>query len=223
MNAARESGDPTLSGMPMGMLGRIMAMKDPDSQQAQAYMLESAALMEQSGDRWIAAMSLLGMAMNATALRDFDEARSRFASIRPLFEELGDRHRQNMVRSELAHIDRLEGNLQAAEAAYRETIVAWKRLGHRAAIAHQLESFAYIAQRREDGARAARLYGAAEALREAIGIPMTEPEKVEYAAEVARLRLGMDEKVFSAAWAEGRGRTMEEAISYAVSNTLPIS
>ena len=223
MEAASESADPTVGGMPMGMLGQIMARKDPASKQAQTYILEGASLMARSGDRWIAAMSLLGMAMSATARRDFDEARSRFADIRPLFQELGDRHRLNMVSSEIAHIDRHEGNLDAAEAAYRETIVAWKRLGHRAAIAHQLESFAFIAQHREDGPRAARLYGAAEALRDAIGIPMTEAEQDEYQAEVARLRQGMDDGAFTSAWAEGRGLTLEQAIVYAVSNTLPRS
>ncbi len=218
--AARESGDPTVGGMSMGMLGQILSLKDPQSTQAQQYIAEGSDLMTRTGDRWMAAMALLGMAMNAAARRKFDEARSRFASIRPLFQELGDRHRLNMVSSEIAHIDRHEGNLDAAEAAYRETIVAWKRLGHRAAIAHQLESFAFIAQRREDGGRAARLYGAAEALRDAIGIPMTEAEKAEYQAEVARLRLGMDEGAFASAWAEGRGLTLEQAIAYGVTNTL---
>jgi hypothetical protein len=96
---------------------------------------------------------------------DLEDAR-RFAALIPLFQELGDRHRVNMVKSELAHIERHEGHLDNAESAYRETILQWKRLGHRAAVAHQLESFAFIAHRREDRLRAARLYGAAESLRE---------------------------------------------------------
>ena len=105
-------------------------------------------------------MAQLGMAMSATARGRFDEARTRFASMRPLFQELGDRHRLNMVRSELAHIDRHEGKLEAAEAAYRETILLeapWASRRHRASARSRSP---YIAQRREDGLRAARLYGA---------------------------------------------------------------
>jgi hypothetical protein len=214
--AARASGDMTLAGMPMSMLGQSIASRNPTSPEAQAYMTEGSALMAESGDRWVAAMSQLGMAMGAKARGDHNEARLRFSSIGPLFQELGDRHRLNMVRSELAHLDRYEGNLDKAEAAYRETILQWRRLGHRAAIAHQLESFAFIALRREDGQRAARLYGASEALREVIGIAMTPSEKIEYDAEIARLRAGMDEGLLAAAWSEGRAMTLEQAIACAM-------
>ena len=216
LDAARASGDKTLAGMPLAMLGRALANREPGSSAAQAYMTEGAALMAESGDRWISTMSLLGMAMNAKFRGEFADARLRFAAMEPLFQELGDRHRLNMVRSELAHIDRYEGRLDKAEAAYRETILGWKRLGHRAAIAHQLESFAFIAQAREDGQRAARLYAAAEALRESVGIPMTPSEKVEYDAEIARLRAGMDEKAFAAAWSEGGALSLEQAVAFAL-------
>jgi hypothetical protein len=152
-------------------------------------------------------MAQLGMAMSAKVRGDHTDARRRFSSMGPLFQELGDRHRLNMIRSELAHIDRYEGQLDRAEAAYRETILQWKRLGHRAAVAHQLESFASIAQAREDRLKAARLYGAAEALRERIGIAMTPIERSEYDAEVARLKAGIDDKDFATAWKDGRAMT----------------
>ena len=46
------------------------------------------------------------MAMGAKFRGNYPEARERFAAAGPLFTELGDSHRMNMVRSELAHIDR---------------------------------------------------------------------------------------------------------------------
>jgi tetratricopeptide (TPR) repeat protein len=219
--AAEQAGDRSLAGMPMVLRGQILSLKDPPSSAVQALMVEGAALMAESGDRWLTAMAQLGMAMNAVARGSLDEARTRFASIRPLFQELGDRHRLNMTRSEIAHIDRHEGNLDAAEAAYRETIKMWKQLGHRAAIAHQLESFAAIAQRLQDPMRAARLYGAAEALREVIDIPMTQAEKVEYDADVADLGRSLDEQTLASAWEQGRRLSMDQAVTYAVSNSLP--
>jgi tetratricopeptide (TPR) repeat protein len=218
LEAARASGIKALGGMPTSMLGQIMAMQEPDSQTAQDLMAEGAKLMAESGDRWISAMAQLGMAMSARVRGDHADARRRFASMGPLFQELGDRHRLNMIRSELAHIDRYEGRLDKAEAAYRETILQWKRLGHRAAVAHQLESFAILAQAREDGLRAARLYGAAEALRERIGISMTPIEKSEYDVHVARLNEGMDAKDFAEAWADGRAMTLEQAVAFALEN-----
>jgi hypothetical protein len=121
-----------------------------------------------------------------------------------------------MVRSELAHLERYEGHYQQAEAMYRETIKEWQRIGHRAAVAHQLECLAAIAKINEDGPRAARLFGAAEALRDRINIRMTVQERREYDHNVADLRSGMDEEVFASNWAEGRAMSMDQAIRLAV-------
>ena len=161
-------------------------------------------------------MSQLGMAMSAKVRGDHEDARRRFSSMGPLFQELGDRHRLNMIRSELAHIDRSEGRFESAESAYRDTILQWKRLGHRAAVAHQLESFAFIAHARQDSGRAARLYGAAEALRERIGIAMTPIEQSEYDGEIARLREGVDAKALAEAWKDGRAMILEQAVAFAL-------
>jgi hypothetical protein len=127
-----------------------------------------------------------------------------------------DNHRVTMVQSELGHMDRYEGNLDEAEQAYRETILEWQKIGHRAAVANQLESLAFIAITHEEGERAARLLGAAEALREKINIEMSHFERIEYTQQVTDLRNGMDEKAFSNLWSEGRAMTMEQAIQFAL-------
>jgi hypothetical protein len=146
----------------------------------------------------------------------FEEARADLAICLPIFRDMGDRHRVNMVQSELAHIDRAEGHYEIATQMYQETIVVWQRLGHRAAIAHQLECLAFIAKVHENTERAAILFGAAETLREQINIQMTVMERAEYDREVADLQAGMDEKDFSMAWAKGHVMSMEEAIVFAL-------
>lgn len=119
-----------------------------------------------------------------------------------------------MVRSELAHLERRQGHIALAKPLYRETILEWQNLGHRAAIAHELECFAMVAKVQEEEQRAARLFGAAEVLREKINTPMTPFERVEYDLEVNDLRHNMDEATFAKAWAEGRAFTMEQAIVF---------
>jgi hypothetical protein len=161
-------------------------------------------------------MAMLSMGMMEKFQGNFGEARLRFAACEPLFRDQGDWHRMNMVKSELAHIERYEGHSQKAEEMYRETLPEWKRIGHRAAIAHQLECFAFIAKSQEQGQRAARLFGAAEALREKINIPMNSKERIEYDKEIASLRAGMDEKSYTSNWAEGRAMSMDQAIEFAL-------
>jgi predicted ATPase/class 3 adenylate cyclase len=214
--AARESGDAFATALPMSLYGQAIALTQGDYKTAEKYVEDGFALLKQSGNRWGATMAMLSMGMMEKFRGNYHEARLRFAACEPLFRDLGDRHRINMVRSELAHIERYEGHYQKAEEMYRETLPEWKRIGHRAAIAHQLECFALLAKSKEQGQRAARLYGAAETLREKIDIPMTPQERIEYEKELANLRTGMDEKTYKSSWVEGQAMSMDDAIAFAL-------
>jgi hypothetical protein len=165
---------------------------------------------------WTSLMLYFGIARGAMFRGDYAVARERFAYCLPLFQQMKDEHRANMIHSELAHMDRYEGKLEKAEAAYRESILVWQRLGHRAAVAHQLECFAFLAKAHEEPERAARLFGSAEILRERINIHMNPQERLEYEREVADLRLNLPDAVFRQLWAEGRSLSMEDAIVLAL-------
>ncbi len=216
MQAAAESGDPFAMGLPMAMYAQAEAFLTGDFDKAWADMERGAALLKRGGDDWAATMAQLSAAMIAKYRADYMHARERFMALEPLFSALGDQHRINMVRSELAHIERYEGHYAQAEAMYRETIKEWQRIGHRAAVAHQLECLAALAMQAQQLERASRLFGAAERLRELIGIQMTPLEQQEYARTIAELRSSLDAAAFTAAWAEGRKLNMDEAVRYAL-------
>jgi len=212
MSIVDESNDPFAIGMAYGMLGSRMIMAGNDSEEAQAYTAKALAALKGNENRFGHAMVLFAMAMGARFNGRFDEARAQFTPLLPVFRDMGDYHRSNMIRSEIAHIERLEGDHEKAAVMYRETILEWKRLGHRAAVANQLECFAFIAKAHEQPERATKLFGAAELLRELINIDMSQMERVEYEREVSSLKANMDEKVFAVLWSEGRTMTMEQAI-----------
>jgi hypothetical protein len=48
----------------------------------------------------------------------------------------------DMIQSELGHMERYDGNIDRAEQVYHETILIWQKFGHRAAVANQLECLA---------------------------------------------------------------------------------
>ena len=216
ITATRASNDKYATAVPMVFYGQALALSTGDYKIAHNYINEGVKLLLENGNRWEAAMAMLSMGMMERFRGNYGEARLRFAACEPLFHDLGDRHRVNMIKSELAHIERYEGHFEKAEEMYRETLPEWKRIGHRAAIAHQLECFGSLAKVQGQRSRAARLLGAAEALREKINIPMTSQELIEYAKEIADLRAGMDENSFTANWSEGRGMSMDQAISLAL-------
>ena len=91
----------------------------------------------------------------------------------------------------------------------------WQDWGHRAAVAHQLECFGFIAQALEDIPRAARLFGAAESIRGSINSLRTPSEQEDF--EEARSQLQKKLKAdFEKNWEEGSSLTLEQAIEFAL-------
>jgi tetratricopeptide (TPR) repeat protein len=223
MAAAEESGDKFAIGLPLALFAQAIAVTTGDPQAARAAIEQGRELLMESGDDWGTTMSLMGSALLAKTTGDYALARGQFNTIEPIFRDLGDQHRINMVKSELAHIERFEGHYEQAEAMYRETIREWQRIGHRAAVAHQLECFAFLSHAHGQAERAASLYGAAEALRDKIGIPMTQMERDDYDRQVAALQASMDPEAFARAWAGGRGMSMDQAVRFAVLDGISIS
>jgi predicted ATPase/class 3 adenylate cyclase len=145
-----------------------------------------------------------------------DEARRAFLEALTRFGEIDDRRFQLVARSDLAHALRRAGNEAEAETEYRATMHEWQHLGNRGAVANQLENIGFLARARGDAARAARLLGAAEALREAAGATMLSIERAEYDAELVRLRTALAPATLAEAWAQGRSLTMDEAVALAL-------
>jgi tetratricopeptide (TPR) repeat protein len=216
LSIARESDDPFALAMSYGMIGLHMLLSTAETSKGNEYIEKGLALLKNTPNHFWQTMLLFGLGMTARFQGRFDEARERFTPLLAVFRDMGDQHRTNMIHSECAHMERLEGHHEKAIAMYRETILEWQRLGHRAAVANQLECLAFIAKAHEQPERAIKLLGAAESLREIIKIPMSEVEQIEYDREVADLKENLAEKAFTSLWADGRSMTMDGAIELAL-------
>ena len=82
-------------------------------------------------------------------------------------------------------------------------------------ISEILECLATLADEAGSHREAARLFGAAAAIRERMGAVRFKVYDAGYEASVAALRDAMGEKDFDSAWAEGAALSTEEAIAYA--------
>ena len=67
----------------------------------------------------------------------------------------------------------------------------------------------------------ARLCGAAEALRAAIGAPLPPIDRAEYDRVVDAARATLREAAFAGALASGRALTPEQAVAYALDGAAP--
>ena len=179
---------------------------------------ETLRLARVSGNPWSLTLALTNIGRRKMASGQWVEAAQFLNESASLAKKIRGKSMYNMCRSEMGHLLRKQGNYAEAVAVYRETIQAYQDLGHRAAIAHELECLAFIAGAQNQMIRAATFLGAAEALRELIKSDMIPMEHREYDTVVSSLSNQMDGEEWANAWAEGRAMPMEQAIELALAS-----
>ncbi len=132
-------------------------------------------------------------------------------------EKLGNQRLTATGRSDLAHLFRHEGRLDEAMAIYRQTILSWQEQGHQAAVAHQLECFAYIAIERGRFEYAAQLLGAAQIARERTNSPSTEQQEIsEKEQAVSELKAEIGKNELDRLIEMGKLMSLDEAVAFAL-------
>lgn len=193
-----------------------LASSKGDKREKERYIEKVRGMVHEMPRSFYVSMFILGIGMDERLRGNYDSARKSFEEGLELYKRLRSKHFVLVMRSELGHVERQSGNLVQAKSIYQETIKGWQDLGNRAAVAHELECFGFLAIHDEEPQRAAKLFGSAEALRERNQSPMADYERLEYNPVVAQLRSMLAEAEFNALWAEGRSMTMGQAIEFAL-------
>jgi predicted ATPase len=202
-------------GMAYGNLARLEAIHG-NYQEAEKYIALFLPIMEEGTISLQSGFMNMGMGIGARSQGRFDRAQRHLEEGLRIFTQMGHKGMITGMTSEIAHTQRAMGNYNAAKNTYRETIKSYQDYGNRPAVAHQLECFAMIAVVEEEPQRAAKLFGAAEAIREVTGHKPTDEEESEEAQFMSRLRAMLPEAEFNTLWAEGKSMTMEQAIQLAL-------
>jgi predicted ATPase/class 3 adenylate cyclase len=214
----REHKDKLILDFALGVMSRYVYLPRGDIEMARACAEESGRYSRELGLTWGVAQTELILARIASIYSQWDEARRHARAAVEVYQELRDPLLLNMSYHELGDIELRAGNLAEARRYLQNCILVFQELGQQAFVAHELESFAFIAQADNQPARAARLLGAAEAVQEGIGTSAMGVERLknEYNRAIAWLHTQLDETAYDACWSEGCAMTMEQAISYAL-------
>ncbi len=130
-----------------------------------------------------------------------------------LYREIGHRKALADALAILARVKVAQGEQTAALSLYEESLAIARELKHSSLVASCLEGFAQVIAMQGQLWWAARLFGAAEALREASGTPIPGIERENYEQTVLALRAHLGELDFSRTWSQGRAMSPEEALS----------
>jgi predicted ATPase/class 3 adenylate cyclase len=187
-----------------------------DSERATELYEESMDLFREQGDKQSLAINLNNLAMVVHSQGDLGRAARLTEEAVALQRELGTRGGVSMGLCNLGWIALLQEDLRKAADLYRESLsLAWDS-GLNPIVQSALEGFACVAGAKGEAERAARLWGAAQALHETKDIRRDTDFLAEADARISAVRSGMGEEVWEEAWRKGRAMTLDEVVSYAL-------
>src|SRR5215208_4936398 len=213
---ARESGSIRDTCNALSMLAYMAACRG-DVKRAQALGEESLAIAREAGDTTSVAFASQYLAVTAMLSGDYERAQTLFEATLEMTRITGNRKGQAISLNNLGLVALCRGDYARAAKLSSESLkLSEEGLDHQV-LTWSLDTLAAVCGQRRYVGRAARLWGAAEVLREASGFsqPPDDERVLEPFLKDARSRL--DEATFQAAWEEGRAMTEEQAVEYALS------
>ena len=215
---ARAVGDKWGMAFALDGLG-AEAANQGDHVQAVAFSEQSLALSREIGDKWLSAITLINLGELARVRGDYQQTTRFFDESLALLREVGDKLFIAIVFHNLGQVAQDRGQYDRAKVIHKESLTLCRELGSQRGVAMCQEKLAGVAAAQGELERAARLLGAAEALRQAITAPIGALDRLDYDHVVAVAHVGLDEKSLAAAWSEGRAMTPEQAIAYALADS----
>jgi predicted ATPase len=195
----------------------IIARDWGDLAQAAAHCEESLALSRAMSDRWGIAFSLHLLGDLAFKQGDLERAEARLEEALAISRELGVRRDMAATLENLGVVAAWQGEGARAVALGREAVALLREVGDPRAGAKSLEVLgSIIAGVGGQGEQAARLLGAAAAVRERLGAPQSPDYRQEVERLVASARQALGEQAWTAAFTAGKALSLEAAVAEAL-------
>ena len=209
----RELGDERGIAITLLRLAQLLFVSQGDQEVLRSLLDEGLALFTELGEKEGIANCYSLSGELALSQGDSAAARLQIETSITLYREIG--HRRALAESfaVLARIVSAQGERAAARSIYEESLAIARELKHTPLIASCLEGLADVVSSQGQFRWAAQLLGAAESLREAIGIPIALIDRANYERQVAAVRGRLGEHDFAASWSEGRATTPEQVLA----------
>jgi predicted ATPase/DNA-binding SARP family transcriptional activator len=199
----RELGDRRDEAAILANLG-VLALLLGDFGRAATCHEEALALLRGLGDRQGEADELLNLGHAVQRQGDLERAAALFAEARARFEQLGDRGGNAFALIHLGKLAGLQRDADEAEELLKQGLALGEEIDDRVAIVEALEGLAMVACARGEALRCGRLIGAAEGLREAIGVPLPRIHQADVHRCLTAARRALGDAACAAARTSGR-------------------
>jgi DNA-binding CsgD family transcriptional regulator len=212
----RESGDLRVVPAFLGGLAH-MALDEGDFERALSLWEEALALERKRGSLAGISAKLGNMGYAELVRGDPERATALVDESLALAKEAKDQEMVAVCLMCLGIAATLRGDPERAQAPLRESLAMHLEMGRMIDLAEDLEGLAEAAGALDQHLRAMRLWGAAKALREAMGVPWRPAERRLHEPQLVAARARLDEATRETAFGEGKAMGLEEAVEYALS------
>jgi tetratricopeptide (TPR) repeat protein len=194
----------------------ILAQAVEDRSGAQRFHEASLAYRREIGDLRGIASSLNELGRIAHQQGDHSARRARHEESLRIKRALRDRRGIAYSLLHLGWLAHDQGDGPTARRLFRESLGIAQHMGDRSGVADLLDLLAKPALADGDNEAAARLMGAAEVLRERLGIRLHPVDRADHDRDLATLRGRLGPQDFATARVSARAMTLEQAVAYAL-------
>ncbi|MFL5661402.1 MAG: ATP-binding protein [Ktedonobacteraceae bacterium] len=209
----RSLGDKERLGWVLYLLARLLFLSKRDIAAASSLTEQSLMVLQEIDNPWSRAYPLVLLGQLTLQQDNQTQARDLFEESRSAFKEVGDHAGMADALLGLASVATMQGDFAAARDLYQESFLILQRIQYKELIPSCLEGLAAVAAEQSELVWAAHLWGAAEALREAIGTPIPPVYRLGHERAVAKARTQVGNETFATDWAEGRTMAPEQAVT----------
>ena len=183
---------------------------------------DSIAIAREIGNDVRLATALTNLGEAELSVGNFDRATQVLQQALTLDREHGDMMGMAIDQQALALISLRAGRAQEARGQLSATLDYVVSSGDSELLANALELSACITADLGDGLRAACLAGAAEAIRQLAGMPMSQPDTAVLERFLAPARAMIPRQAWDAELAAGRALTRQQTVTLLLSGNAPV-
>ena len=211
----RDSGDREGESKCLNSLG-VVARSRQDLERAEDLFAESLALRRDLGDRAGIGSTLGNLAIVALDRLELDRAEALLEEALEVDRERGDDWGVACTSSNLGVVHLERNEVARARSTIEEAMRLFLEQDDLDGVAESMEGLAGVAAAERSVVRAARLAGAADAVRRRLGIPLASADRERLERWLALARDKGGESDFEKAWSEGARMTAGQAVRYAL-------
>lgn len=198
----------------------VIALRRNDNHAASERFLQAISRFRALNDRWSVAVTATNLGWIAEVDGELAEARDWYDESRQIRNAIGDDYAFAKSTADLGRIARRQKEPLAAGTLLTQALHVFHRTGDRRLAAACLVELGAVAAQQRRREMAARLLGAAESVRESLGMPAWPDEQALHDDVVESIRPTKDASVLKAL-RTGRALTLEDAVELVDTGTWP--